>query len=476
MRLGVKALAVAALIILIPAGARAQAVIAGSVRDTSGAVLPGVTVEASSPALIEKVRTSISDSSGVYRIEDLRPGVYKVTFTLPGFSTFEREGVELTGSFTATINAELRVGNLQETVTVTGESPIVDVSSARRQTVINNEVLKAIPTVRSYNALVVVVPGVVTNTNDVATGTATTQFPIHGGRNNEGRMTIDGLNVGNPPGGNQPPGFSVDVGNSEEISFTTSGGLGESETAGLVMNVVPKTGGNSIHGSAFYSGSGKNLQSDNTEGTGVAAPTPLTKIYDLNGAIGGPIMRDKLWYFATARTQGSTRVNANQFVNLNAGDATKWLYAPDLNDPGFSDRTWENISGRLTWQMTPRNKIGGYWDEQWVCRKCEGNTIGITTPAVVSPEANGPNQTLPLRVPQVTWSSPVTNRLLLDAGFGGTYYGWGNFERVPNPTHDLIKVTEQCATGCAANGNRPGIVYRSQDYGDNRTGSYTWRG
>ena len=153
--------------------------------------------------------------------------------------------------------------------------------------------LKAIPTVRSYNALVVVVPGVVTNTNDVATGTATTQFPIHGGRNNEGRMTIDGLNVGNPPGGNQPPGFSVDVGNSEEISFTTSGGLGESETAGLVMNVVPKTGGNSIHGSAFYSGSGKNLQSDNTEGTGVAAPTPLTKIYDLNGAVGGPIMQDK---------------------------------------------------------------------------------------------------------------------------------------------------------------------------------------
>ena len=103
MRLGVKALAAAALIILIPTMARAQAVITGSVRDTSGAVLPGVTVEASSPALIEKVRTSTSDSSGQYRIEDLRPGIYKVSFTLPGFSTFEREGVELTGSFTATI-------------------------------------------------------------------------------------------------------------------------------------------------------------------------------------------------------------------------------------------------------------------------------------------------------------------------------------------------------------------------------------
>ena len=238
MRLGVQALAIVALIVLIPTGARAQAVIAGVVRDTSGAVLPGVTVEASSPALIEKVRTTVSDSGGQYRIEDLRPGLYKVSFTLLGFSTLEREGVELTGSFTAAINADLRVGTVQETVTVTAESPIVDVQSAKRQTVIGNDVLKAIPTVRSYNALVVVVPGVVTNTNDVATGTATTQFPIHGGRNNEGRMTIDGLNVGNPPGGNQPPGFSVDVGNSEEISFTTSGGLGEFETAGVVIPMV----------------------------------------------------------------------------------------------------------------------------------------------------------------------------------------------------------------------------------------------
>ena len=474
MRTFVGSLAVWIFFVLLPATAAAQAVIAGTVRDTSGAILPGVTVEASSPALIEKVRTAVSDSTGQYRIEDLRPGTYTVNFTLTGFSAFRREGVELTGSFTATINAEMKVGALEETVTVTGESPIVDVQSARRQTVLSNDVLKAIPTVRSYNALVVVVPGVVTNTNDVATGTSTTQFPIHGGRNNEGRMTIDGLNVGNPPGGNQPPGFSVDVGNSEEISFTTSGGLGESETAGLVMNVVPKTGGNTLHGSAFYSGSGKNLQADNSGGK-VAAPTPLTKIYDVNGAVGGPIIKDRLWYFATARTQGSTRVNANQFNNANAGDPTKWLYAPVLDKPGFSDRTWENISGRLTWQMTPRNKIGGYWDEQWVCRKCEGNTIGITTPPVVSPEANGPNPTLPLRVPQVTWTSPVTNRLLLDAGFGGTYYGWGNFERDPNPTHDLIKVTEQCSTGCAANGNRPGIVYRSQDWGDNRTGSYIWK-
>src|SRR5688572_25754547 len=197
-------------LLLVPASALAQATIAGTVRDTSGAVLPGVTVEATSPALIEKVRTAVTDGTGQYRIEDLRPGNYSVTFTLPGFSAFKRDGVELTGSFTATINADLRVGALEETVTVTGESPIVDVQSARRETTLSNDVVRSIPTVRSYGALVVVVPGVTTNVNDMVTGTTTTQFPIHGGRSNESRLTIDGLNIGNPVGGNQPPGNFAD--------------------------------------------------------------------------------------------------------------------------------------------------------------------------------------------------------------------------------------------------------------------------
>ena len=466
-------------IVLIPTAALAQAVIAGTVKDPSGAVLPGVTVEATSPVLIEKVRTAVSDGTGQYRIEDLRPGTYTVRFTLAGFNTFKREGVELTGTFTATINAELKVGSLAETITVTGESPVVDVQNAKREMTLSNDVVKAIPTVRSYNAMVSVVPGVITNLNDVVTGTVTTQFPIHGGRNNEGRLTVDGLNIGNPPGGNQPPSYIADVGNAEEVSFTTSGGLGESETAGLVMNIVPKTGGNTIHGSVFFSGSGEKLQSDNFNDTlrsaGLVAPTPLTRVYDLNGAGGGPIKKDRVWYFVNARTQGSTRTIANVYYNLNAGDPTKWTYAPDTSRPAFQDRTSENVSGRVTWQVTTRNKIGAFWDEQANCRNCEGLTTGITDPPRVSPEARGVGATKPLRVAQVTWSSPVTSRLLLDAGFGGVYYGWGNFERNPNPTRDLIGVVEQCAAGCAANGGIPGLVYRSQDFGLNFAGSYSWR-
>ena len=480
MRAIATTLALLASIGFVPTAAFAQAVIAGSVKDTSGAVLPGVNVEAASPALIEKVRVAVSDGSGQYRIEDLRPGTYTVTFTLPGFSTFKREGIELTGSFTATINADLKVGALAETITVTGETPVVDVQSAKREMTLNNDVLKAIPTVRSYNAMVSVVPGVTTNLNDVVTGTATTQFPIHGGRANEGRLTIDGLNVGNPTGGNQPPSYVADVGNAQEVSFTTSGGLGESETAGLVMNVVPKTGGNSISGAAFLSFTGEKLSGDNFNdeliAAGLNAPTPLSKVYDVNGSFGGPIKKDRVWYFVNARTQGSTRIIANVYYNLNAGDPAKWLYAADPSRPAFTDRTNENISGRVTWQATARNKIGGFWDEQANCRKCSGLTTGITDPPRVSPEARGVSATKPLRVTQASWSSPVTNRLLLDAGFGGTYYGWGNMERDPNPTRDLIGIVEQCQNGCAANGGIPGLLYRSQDFGTNFSGSYNWHG
>jgi hypothetical protein len=220
------------LLALLPVSAAAQAVIAGTVRDASGGLLPGVTVEAASPALIEKIRSAVSDGNGVYRIEDLRPGTYVVTFTLPGFATLKRDGIALSGSFTASVDAEMRIGGVEETVLVTGEAPIVDVASARRETTLSNDVLKSIPTVRSYNALVVVVPGVVTNLNDTVVGTSTTQFPIHGGRNNEGRMTIDGMNVGNPPGGNQPPAYVADVGNAEEVTFSTSGGRAIPKPAG----------------------------------------------------------------------------------------------------------------------------------------------------------------------------------------------------------------------------------------------------
>ena len=468
---------VVALLVGGPTAASAQPAIAGLVRNPAGQVLPGVLVEASSPALIESTRSAVTDGNGRYRIEDLRPGGYTVRFTLAGWTPFEQNGVELSGSLTATVNAQLGVPGVTDTITVTAETRLVDVRAPRNEVTLSGEVVKSVPTIRTYNALVGLIPGVVTSINDVVTSTATTSFPIHGGRTNEGRLLPDGLNVGSPPSGNSATSYVVDVGDAQEVTFA-AGGLGEVETAGLLMNIIPKAGGNTTAGSFFAGGTGERLQANNLtpelEREGLVV-TPLRKVYDFSGTLGGPIVRNRAWYFVNGHTGGNTKPSANVSYNLNAGDPAKWLYVPDPTRREYSDRTFENASARLTWQATPRNKIGAFWDAQALCRTCTGATPGLAEPQRITPEAVGVLGR-PLHVTQVTWVSPVNNTLLLEAAFGGTYFGVGNFERDPNPTRDLIRVAEQCASGCALNGNIPGLVYRSQDFSVANAGSYLWKG
>ena len=461
-----------------PATAWGQAAIAGTVVDTSGAPLPGVGVEARSPALIERARTTVTDGAGRYRLENLRPGLYTLTVSLQGWSPYVHSGIELAGTFTATVDVGLDIAPFADAVRVLGRLP-VDVRSATRQVVLQGEVLRDLPTVRSYNAVVSLVPGVLTNSNDTVTGTATTQFLMHGGRTGEGRLLLDGLNIGSPPTGNSATSYVVDVGQVEEVTLSTGGASGEFETAGLVMNIVPKTGGNTVRGSMFASGTIDKLRSDNVtqalKDQGVPAVAPLTKVYDVSGTLGGPVLKDRVWYFVNAHTGGSTRQLPNVFYNLNAADASKWFYAPDLDRPEYSDRTFENAGARVTWRLTPRNTITLFYDAQTVCRTCTGATPGLSEPARLSPEAVGV-LSRPLHVSQVTWSAPATRAWLFDAGFTGTFFGVGNFERQPNHTRGLIRVAEQCASGCAANGSIPGLVYRSQDFSSAYTGSYLWKG
>ena len=474
-----RTLAFLVFVVTVPVAAFGQPAIGGIVSDPSGAPMAGVLVEASSTALIEKTRKTLTDAAGRYRLEDLVPGTYRVRFTLQGWKPYQREGVELAGSFTAVVNAELAVGSMNETITVIGETPAIDVHRAGREITLSGDLVQSIPTARSYNAVLSLIPGVLTNANDTVTGTAATSFPIHGGRTNEGRLSLDGMTVGSPPSGNSATSYVLDVAQSQEVTFVTAGGLGESETAGLTMNIVPKSGGNALHGSFFASGTGAKFRSNNLTpeltAQGVTAPTPLKKVYDVSGTIGGPILTDRLWYFVNGHTGGSTKDSASVYYNLNAGDPNGWLYAPDVSRREYSDRTFENASGRLTWQATPRNKVSGFWDAQSLCRTCTGATAGQPEPARVAPEAVGVLGRR-LDVTQATWSSPVTNRLIAEAGYGGIFFGVGNFERDPNPTRDLIRVAEQCASGCAANGNIPGLVYRSQDFSVAHTGSYLWKG
>ena len=451
------------------AQASAQASITGVVRDTSGAVLPGVTVEATSPALTEKIRTAVTDGSGQYRIVDLRVGTYAVTFSLPGFSVVRREGIELEGAFTATINVELRVGSLEETITVTGESPIVDVQSTRRQQILNNETINEIPSGRSYFSLVALVPGVTTSTNSVGGlgGPATVTFTMHGGPTNEGRLQVDGMGVGSTLNGGGVSYYVADVGNAQEIVFTTSGGLGEAEVGGPVMSIVPKTGSNTLRGMFFANGATSAMQSNNftqrLRDAGLVLPSTMRKLWDVNGSIGGPIVRDRFWYFLTSRHQGNRADVTNMYYNANAGNPLAWRYEPDLNRPAFNDGTWKNTSLRLSLQATPRNSINVFWDEQ----TSRLDHIGGGSPTT-SPEAAATTDSAPLRARQITWRSPATSRLLLEGGFGVNGGRWGGRERKGNLTRDLIRATEQ-------GGAIPGLTYRSMNWNSHLAASNRWR-
>jgi hypothetical protein len=449
------------------------------VQDASGGVLPGVTVEAASPALIEKLRTAVTDGTGRYRIEDLRPGTYTVTFTLPGFATVRSEGLIVSGTGVITQDAQLRVGGVQETITVTGETPVVDVTTTRREITLDNETMRSLPGPRSYSYLLTMVPGLQTNLNAASTGPVFAIFPIHGGRGVESRLTVDGLNISNPPGGNQPPNFTADIGNASEVTMTTSGGLGESETAGLIMNIVPKQGGNNFSGLFYVSGFSEGMQADNfteeLQARGATQPTPLTRVYDVNTAVGGPIVRDRLWYYMSVRVQGQRQNTQNVYYNQNAGNPNAWSYVPDLSRGAFSDRLWENYTPRITWQATQRDKISFSWDEQPVCRTCTGTTSLTGSPNFIfptSPEADGHGEFSPQRVQTARWTSTMTSKLLLEAGFGTTYYQWGGRELDPNPGRDLIQVVE--LSQLIVPGVTTAMRYRSQNPLNNRTRGSNW--
>jgi hypothetical protein len=443
--------------LVLPAPARGQgavqASITGVVRDGSGGVLPGVTVEASSPVLIERTRSAVTDGTGRYQIVNLLPGTYTVTFSIAGFSTVKRDALQLSGSLAATVDIEMRLGSLEETVTVTGESPIVDVQSVKQQRVIDRETVDSIPGSRMYHNLVVLVPGISTTGQNVGgiNGPAPLLVAGNGGPQSEGRINVDGLGVNGSSGGGSL--YVTDTANVSEVTIDITGGLGEAEVGGPVINVVPRTGGNLFSGSAFFAGANSGLQGSNWDDdlrriAALREPGQLKKMWDVNGALGGPLKRDKLWFFATSRYQGTQRYVAGMYENKNAGNPNAWTYDPDYSKQAITDGVWDNTSVRTTWQATARNKFNFFWDEQHMCRNCWGGGS-----ATVSPEAQDGSQNVDfMRAYQVAYSAPVTSKLLIEAGFGGTAFRYGN----PRESFDrsLVRVTEQA-------GLIPNLTYRS---------------
>ena len=297
-----------ACLVLVPAAAYAQASIAGVVRDTSGAVLPGVTVEAASPALIEKVRSVVTDGTGQYKVVDLRPGTYSVTFTLPGFNTFKRDGIELAGTFTATVNAEMRVGSLEETITVTGDTPIVDIQSVTQQRVLGKEVLDAIPAGRNHANFAMLIPGMsgaldYGGTNNLNLST----LSVHGSRTGDQRVMVDGMSISATSGNGELSNFIPDMTATQEVAVSYSAGAADQAFGGVQMNLIPREGGNSFKGSFFATGVNSKFQGSNytqeLKDAGLRTPNSIKLVYDVNPGVGGPIVKDKLWFYSAARWQ-----------------------------------------------------------------------------------------------------------------------------------------------------------------------------
>jgi hypothetical protein len=431
--------------VLLPATVFAQAAITGVVKDDSGGVLPGVTVEAASPVLIEKVRTVVSDDTGQYRIVDLRPGTYSVTFTLPGFSTVRREGIELSGTFVATINADLKVGALEETITVTGETPIVDVQSARTQQIVSKDVLAAIPSSRNAGGIQSLIPGMDSNNdNGGINGTQSGGAgAIHGGRGNDSRTQSDGNNTG-WAGGSAGGGNTPNIAGAQEVVISTSGGLGEAETSGVVLNVIPRDGSNTFSGQVGFSGSNSSLQGSNytqaLKDAGLASPAELKSVYDINPMGGGRIIRDKLWFYLTYRQTGGERTVPGMWFNRNAGNPNAWTVDFDRDRPAFNDNLDRNAIARLTWQITPKNKFSISWSELYTTSSTKGGGSATATP-----EASGRTLFQPSRIPSASWSAPVTSRVLLEAGWGAYQARYRNPQPRIDGSHNdrMIRFQEQ---------------------------------
>src|SRR6187549_1446729 len=365
-------LLVVASLVLVPALARAQSVFTGTVKDTSGAVIPGVTVEAASPVLIEKVKSTITDENGLYRIVDLRPGTYSITFTLPGFKTFKRDGLVLAAEFNATVNGEMAVGTLEETVTVTGESPMVDVQSARRQRTLDSDLVQSLPTAKGYAGLMVLIPSMVQSGGgvpNVQLSPGMVVFGGRGGRGNEGRTQVDGLNTGASLNGGGVSGYRQDVENAAEVAITTAGGLGETEVGGPTINFVPRTGGNTFRSHAFFTGLSGGMQASNytdeLKAAGLRTPAKTNYIYDTSYSLGGPIKRDKIWFYFLGYYRGSENTIPGMFYNKNEWDPSKWSYLADEERPALSGgRGPLQPALRLTFQLSQRDKLNLFWDEQ----------------------------------------------------------------------------------------------------------------
>ena len=440
--------ALAALALAPGALAQTNSTLTGEVTDNTGGILPGVTVEASSPALIEGSRVAITDGAGRYTLVDLRPGTYSLTFTLPGFSTVLVENQELPAGFTATVDAELSVGALEETVTVSGEAPVVDVQSTRRVEVLDTEVLDAIPTGRNMQSTAQLIVGIKLNRPEVGLSTSAQQTVMmtHGMSWRQVSVAVDGqlVNGTDRDGGIQNYHNELSV---QEMTYETSGMTAETSGGGVRINMIPREGGNTYSGQ-FYTGYSSNaLASDHTNvpddkryhadrSDRVRSSEGVDLFWDLNAAYGGPIVRDKFWFFMSSRRWQVDKPITDSFYRNRDGTWPRYFDSDPVKLDGMEGR--ELLSGidantitsgllRLTYQANAANKLSAYMDRIF---KDRFRPHGASDDPATSPNHQGS----PIYYTgSAKWTSTISSRLLLEAGYSSNVENWSFEERQDSP-------------------------------------------
>jgi hypothetical protein len=418
IRLGIWIFA-AALLCAVPSVARAQSTLTGTVKDASGAVLPGVTVEISSPVLIEKVRSVATDENGGYRVTDLRPGLYTITFTLPGFATVKRDQIELPSDFSMTINSELKVGALEEVLTVTGSSPIVDVQSTTKSQVLNREALDAIPTGRTIQAMGQLITGVSLNQPDIGGSKAMQQtyMSAHGAGSSQTTVQVDGLMMnGIDVDGAVQNYFNSSM--SQEMVYTTSGASADVAGGGVRLNMIPRDGGNTFSGSLFLGFQNESFQSDNLTDSlfarGLKSTDGIGKLFNTEFALGGPIMKDKLWFFGSARNFVLDTLPANTFYGIE-GTATPTSAPLPSTEKAIDPQSIRSVQLRFTWQISDRNKLAVY-NDRLAKNRGSAMTAGFD-PKTAGIVWNSPIYT----TASIKFTSAISSRLFFETGFSTNY-------------------------------------------------------
>jgi hypothetical protein len=331
-------------------GASSTGSISGQVADESGGVLPGVTVTATSPAQMGTL-SAVTNEEGMFRFPAVPPGEYKVQFELPGFNTLVREGIRVTLGFNAAVNVKLGVAALQETVTVSGESPTIDTTATRIQTNYDQEKLASLPNARDMWSLLATTPSVTLNRVDVGGNTAGTQTTYFAyGYSGQNRPLIEGINTTE---GTAAAGFYLDYGSFEEVFIGAAGNSAEMPNPGVLTQFVSKSGGNNFSVNVYYDYENAKIQGRNLEPEQVLPINPnirpdgnrLEGYYNLNLGIGGPIIRDKVWFFGGYLNQ------QNKVANPPAGSI--------LDGTVFRTKLF-NYTGKATYQMSQNNKFVGY--------------------------------------------------------------------------------------------------------------------